>query len=115
MYLRTGLRLGSSGVVSIVGGGGKTTLMSKLAEEIIATGSQVVTTTTTRIFAAQTSIAPVHLIAEHTDEFLAELKLLIKEHPHILVTGPVNGTSDKAYGISPEFVNDIFVVGADSN
>lgn len=115
MYLRTGLRLGSSDVVSIVGGGGKTTLMFKLAEEIIATGGQVVTTTTTRIFAAQTSIAPVHLVAEHTDEFLAELKLLIEEHPHILVTGPVNGTSDKAYGISPELVNDIFVVGADSN
>ena len=115
MYLRTGLRLGLAEVVSIVGGGGKTTLMFKLAEEIVATGGQVVTTTTTRIFGAQTSIAPVHLVAEHTDEFLSELKLMMEEHPHILVTGPVNGTSDKAYGISPEFVNDIFVVGADSN
>lgn len=115
MQLRSGLRLGSSEVVSIVGGGGKTTLMFRLAEEIAAIGGRVVTTTTTRIFAAQTSIAPVHLVAEHTGAFLDELKLMLEEYPHILVTGPVSGNSDKAYGISPELVNDIFVVGSDSD
>ena len=65
MQLCSGLRLGASEVVSIVGGGGKTTLMFRLADEIAASGGKVVTTTTTRIFAAQTSIAPVHLVADH--------------------------------------------------
>ena len=107
MQLRSGLRLGVSEVVSIVGGGGKSTLMFRLADEIVAAGGKVVTTTTTRIFAAQTSIAPVHLVADHKDEFLNELKETLKGYPHVLVTGPVNSGSDKAYGISSELVNDI--------
>ena len=107
MNLRSGLRLGSSEVVSIVGGGGKSTLMFRLADEIVATGGKVVTTTTTRIFAAQTSIAPAHLVADHKGEFLNELEETLKRYPHVLVTGPVNSGSDKAYGISSELVNDI--------
>ena len=114
MQLCSGLRLGASEVVSIVGGGGKTTLMFRLADEIAASGGKVVTTTTTRIFAAQTSIAPVHLVADYKDKFLAELKEKLERCPHVLVTGPVKRDSDKAYGVSSELVNDIVMDSVDS-
>ena len=115
MQLKFGLRLGFSEVVSIVGGGGKSTLMFRLADEIVAAGGRVVTTTTTRIFAAQTNIAPVHLVADHKGEFLLELKVMLERYPHVLVTGPVNSGSDKAYGISSELVNDIVIDSIDSD
>jgi len=50
-------------VVALVGGGGKTTTMFRLAREIVEKGEHALTTTTTRIFAAQISLAPAHVVA----------------------------------------------------
>jgi len=49
-------------VVALVGGGGKTTTMFRLAREIVEKGEHALTTTT-RIFAAQISLAPAHVVA----------------------------------------------------
>ena len=62
MELNRALRIQSKEVVAFVGGGGKTSAMFRLADELVTQGRRVVTTTTTRIFAAQITLAPHHII-----------------------------------------------------
>ncbi len=94
----------------MVGGGGKTTAMTRLAAELAAQGKRVVTTTTTRIFAAQIALAPHHLIYspdQPADELLARLSQLLAAQPHVLVVGPPDPQTGKAFGVEPAVVEAI--------
>tara|TARA_Y100001970_G_scaffold96264_1_gene121236 strand:+ start:1989 stop:3347 length:1359 start_codon:yes stop_codon:yes gene_type:complete len=105
------LRLGSSELISIVGAGGKTTLMFRLAEQLVDAGHKVITTTTTRIFAAQTKLAKNHIVlGQHTDD-IVRLFSMLDYIPNILVTGLVSQDSDKAYGLEPQIINDLYRIG----
>ena len=100
MLLVDALRIAPGDVVAFTGGGGKTTAMFRLATEIVQQGGYAITTTTTRIFAAQTKQAPCAMAlseppSEKTD-FLSQLK----EHGHVLVTGEVDDSLGKAFGVT---------------
>jgi molybdenum cofactor cytidylyltransferase len=90
-------------VVAFTGGGGKTTSMFRLAADIGAAGGRVITTTTTRIFAAQIALAPRHLEAAAATP--AALRAVLAQHPHVLVTGPVEAASGKALGVAPAAID----------
>ena len=105
MHLREALRIGENEVVAFVGGGGKTTAMFRLAEELTQAGKRVITTTTTRIFAAQTSLAPRHLVCESAEAFDPEaVTAALETQPHVLITGPVDSEAGKAFGVDPALV-----------
>lgn len=101
MKLLQALKVAPGDVVAFVGGGGKTTAMFRLAAEIMESGQRVVTTTTTRIFAAQTRLAPVHV------QSLAGLQFALQTSPHVLLTGEVDPVEGKAFGVSPETIQNI--------
>ena len=101
MKLSEALRLEAGDVVAFVGGGGKTTAMFCLASEIVAEGGRVITTTTTRIFAAQTRLAPVHV------QSLPDLLSACEHNPHVLLTGDVNPTEGKAFGVDPSLISKL--------
>ena len=110
MDLSRAFRVQSKEIVAWVGGGGKTTAMFRLAAELAAQGKRVVSTTTTRISVAQTALAPQYLI--HTpdrpvEELMARLSPLLAVHPHVLVVGPPDDTTGKAFGVAPGVVEAI--------
>jgi molybdenum cofactor cytidylyltransferase len=108
MQLLTALRALPNEVVAFTGGGGKTTAMFRLAAEIAASGGRVVTTTTTRIFAAQRDLAPAHVAVDgppgEAGEALREIAQRLDEARHVLVTGPVEADTGKAWGIGLEWI-----------
>ena len=100
MLLVEALRIDPGDIVAFTGGGGKTTAMFRLATEIAHQGGYAITTTTTRIFAAQTKQAPRAIAlseppSEKTD-FLSQLE----RHRHVLVTGDIDDSSGKAFGVT---------------
>jgi molybdenum cofactor cytidylyltransferase len=108
MLLRTALRAQPTDTIAFTGGGGKTTAMFRLAAELAADGQYVITTTTTRIFAAQIGLAPRHLIAPGLPgdypEVVEAISTALVESGHVLVTGPVEPGSPKAFGVAPEWI-----------
>ncbi len=113
MQLVDALRIAPGDVVAFTGGGGKTTAMFRLAAEIVQQGGYVITTTTTRIFAAQTKQAPRAIAlseppAEKTD-FLSQLK----KHGHVLVTGEVDDSLGKAFGITQDVFDWLRLIETD--
>lgn len=103
MRLSQALRITNNDIVAFVGGGGKTSAMFRLATEIVERGGRVITTTTTRIFAAQTSLAPRHFFLESADD-LAPIRAALETEQHVLVTGPVERSIGKAFGLDPAFI-----------
>ena len=110
MELTHAFRLQSKEIVALVGGGGKTTAMFRLAAELAAQGKRVVSTTTTRIFAAQIALAPQHLIFspdQPVGDLMAALSQLLAAQPHVLVIGPPDYQTGKAFGLEPGVVEAI--------
>ncbi len=103
MQLARALQIQPKEVIAFTGGGGKTTAMFRLAAELAAEGKRVVTTTTTRIFAAQLQLAPQHRTVGDPAQALAETQAVLRETPHLLLTGATN-REGKAFGIAPEFI-----------
>lgn len=114
MNLRTALRLQPQAVVSFVGGGGKTSLMFRLAAEIVAGGGRVITTTTTRIFANQTALAPHHIALADPEHLPAAVIAQLAGHNHVLITGPIDASAGKAFGVSPQIVAELARTGVDA-
>jgi len=98
MQLTAALGLVPGEIVALVGAGGKTTAMARLARELGSFGP-VVSTTTTHLALAERSIAPSHIIFDD-DARLEELGPLLREHRHVLVTGPALPALEKWSGLA---------------
>jgi molybdenum cofactor cytidylyltransferase len=110
MDLSHAFRLQSKEIVALVGGGGKSTAMFRLAAELAAQGKRVVTTTTTRIFAVQIALAPQHLIYSPdrpVEDFMSRLSQALAAQAHVLVVGPPDYQTGKAFGVEPAVVEAI--------
>ncbi|MBI3764811.1 MAG: putative selenium-dependent hydroxylase accessory protein YqeC, partial [Chloroflexi bacterium] len=108
MQLTRALRLRPREIVAFVGGGGKTTAMFRMAAEIVASGRRVITTTTTRIFAAQTRLAPAHIVVDEAmAASWAELRAALDSYGHALVTGRVDSGIGKAFGVEPRLISQL--------
>ena len=103
--------------VAFVGGGGKTTAMFRLAEGLARPPNRlrVLITTSTRIFAAQIKLAPAHVIfdpARQTiSEVIPQLNRALDQHGQVLLVGPTEAKSGKAFGIAPETIDALAATG----
>jgi len=108
------LRIKSGDVVAFTGGGGKTTAMFRLACEL-APKLRVLTTTSTRIFAAQISKSPGHVIFDATrqtpDDILPVLNAKIEQFGQVLLIGNTEPAGGKAFGILPEIIDMLAATG----
>jgi len=80
-------------------------LMCRLARELAAADKQVVTTTTTHIFVDQMSLAPARLVLKGERTLLARLSEALAENKHVMAVGHTIVETDKAGGLSPEFID----------
>ncbi len=114
MKLFQALRLTRGDVIALVGGGGKTTAMFQLANEL-AGSWPLLTTTSTRIFAAQIQRAPAHIFFDPDRQSVAELLPRLTEavdvYGQVLLVGPTDAASGKAFGVSPEVIDALAVSG----
>ncbi len=105
MRLSAALRVEDGEVAALVGAGGKTTAMWRLADDVVEAGGRVITTTTTQLGAAQVDRAPRHFSAFASNR--AAIAAALAKHGHVLVTGPVDHTLDKAAGVSSGLIDDL--------
>jgi molybdenum cofactor cytidylyltransferase len=110
LTLAQALRLAPGEVVAFTGGGGKTSAMFRLAAEL-APHNRVLTTTSTRIFAAQIKQSPAHVIfdpvRQQLVDILPDLEWALTQHGQVLLVGPVDAASGKAFGIEPQFIDEL--------
>lgn len=108
MQLSRALRMSPGDVVAFVGGGGKTTAMFQLANEMVGS-LRVLTTTSTRIFAAQIRRAPAHTTFDPQRQTVADLLPHLDEaiaaHGQVLLIGPVEEDTGKAFGVPSEVID----------
>src|SRR5262245_23963036 len=72
--------------------------MFRLAREMVEQGGRAITTTTTRIFAAQISLAPMHIPAVAATA--ESVRAALAAHGHVLVVGPSSPATGNADGVS---------------
>lgn len=110
MKLAHALRVSPGEVIAITGGGGKSTLMFNLAAEL-AGPMHVLTTTSTRIFAAQIKQSPAHVsfdpAHQQLDDIRPQLAAAIARHGQVLLVGPTEAASGKAFGVPPEIIDQL--------
>lgn len=92
--------LGASELVALVGAGGKTTTLQLLGNELAGDGAKVVLTTTTRMSESQLS----ELVCWSSDAEVLNAAF-VPDHPLYAASEVSDG---KAFGFSPETVDDIF-------
>lgn len=109
MDLSRALRIRPGEVVAFTGGGGKTTAMFRLAAEQAARRRSVLVTTSTRIFAAQIKLAPGHLSFDPASQSLPQLldRLARPGTNPLLLIGPTEPASGKAFGLDPEVIDAV--------
>lgn len=113
--LTRAFRLAKGDVVAFAGGGGKTGSMFRLANELAAASWRVLTTTSTRIFAAQIKQSPAHLIVEPEKQRLADilprLEAALDQHNQVLLVGPTEAETGKAFGLPPDLIDALAATG----
>jgi len=113
MKLAHALRISPGEVIAFTGGGGKTTAMFQLAAEL-APGMRVLTTTTTRIFGTQAHLSPAHHIFtpdQRLADVLPALNRAIDQFGQVLLIGPTEAATGKAFGLPPEFIDQLAATG----
>jgi molybdenum cofactor cytidylyltransferase len=114
MNLAAALRISAGDVVAFTGSGGKSTAMFRLAREL-APQMRVLLTTSTRIFAAQIQLAPAHQIFNPDRQSLADvlprLNHAIDQFGQVLLVGPTDKASGKAFGIAPQTIDTLAQTG----
>jgi len=115
LTLTRAFRLTKGDVVAFVGGGGKTGSMFRLANELAAASWRVLTTTSTRIFAAQIKQSPAHLILEpekqQVADILPQLEAALDRHNQVLLVGPTEVETGKAFGVLPDLIDALAATG----
>jgi probable selenium-dependent hydroxylase accessory protein YqeC len=99
--------LGDGGVVSLVGAGGKTSLMFRLARELAGDGQTVLTTTTTKIFEPSPDQATQLVLTASASELMAQVRALLRKHPHICAAAERLPGQGKLGGFAPEVIEEI--------
>ncbi len=118
MKLSRALRITPGDVVAFVGGGGKTTAMFRLADELANASPnkmRVLITTSTRIFITQINLAPAYVSfnpeRQTAADILPHLDAALYKHHQVLLIGPLDPASGKAFGIPPEIIDTLAASG----
>lgn len=111
MNVSTALQLNCGDVVALVGGGGKSSAMFRLGEELSGAGQRVLMATTTRIFVTQINLAPAFVWFDpdyqSLPDIVPKLKKLVARHGQVLLIGPTEPASGKAYGVELETIDTL--------
>ncbi len=108
MRLAAALRLTDGDIVAVVGDAGKLTALFRLAEDLAEVGGRVITTTTEPISAQWLGRTPCHLSAFAANR--AAVEAALEKHAHLLITGPVDRTRQRAAGVSQGLIETLSAI-----
>lgn len=108
MRLAAALRLSDGDIVALVGDAGKLTALFRLADDLVEAGGRVITTTTEPFSTHWLERAPRHLSAFAANR--ATVEAALEKHAHLLITGPVDRTLNRAAGVTPGLIETLHAI-----
>jgi CTP:molybdopterin cytidylyltransferase MocA len=108
MRLAAALRLSDGDIVALMGDAGRLTALFRLADDLVEAGGRVITTSTEPLSTAWLERAPRHLSAFAANRIAVEAAL--EKHAHLLITGPVDRTLQRAAGVTPGLIETLHAI-----